>query len=313
MKPDVVHCHNTFPLVSPSAYYAAIHCRVPVIQTIHNYRFLCPEGMFFCDGHVCELCRENRTFRGALRNKCYRGSRLQTMIVAAMLKLHRFLGTYRKIDYIFLTEFNRSKFDRLIDIQGANVFVKPNFVNAEMPERHRMENKVFVFAGRLEENKGIHLLLDRWRLLPEDCELHIYGDGTLKEKVAKAAAEQGNVSFFGFRPQADVFEDLKSAVGLIFPSLWYEGFPMVVAESMAMGCPVLATNLGNHGDIVRQSQGGVLFEPDSEESFMDAVNQMISENERLSENAGSYYETVLNKDSNYKALEEIYRAVAAGT
>ena len=88
---------------------------------------------------------------------------------------------------------------------------------------------------------------------------------------------------------------------------------MVVAESMAMGCPVLATNLGNHGDIVRQSRGGILFEPDSEESFADAVKQMISENERLSENAGSYYESVLNRKSNYKALEEIYRAVAAGT
>lgn len=309
---DVVHCHNTFPLISPSVYYAAIHSGVPVIQTIHNFRFLCPEGMFFCDGQICERCREKGKFGDSLKYRCYRGSWIQTMMVVTMLKLHRICGTYKKINYIFLTEFNRNKFDRLIDIHGSNVFVKPNFVNEEIPARHRMENKTFVFAGRLEENKGINLLLDRWRLLPENCILHIYGDGALKEKVEKAAAEQNNISFFGFRPQTDVFEDLLTAAGLVFPSLWYEGFPMIIAESMAMGCPVLATNLGNHGDIVSQSQGGVLFDPQSEGSFVAAVERIIADNEQLSRNAGQYYKATLSKESNYKALEEIYRAIKKG-
>lgn len=107
---QVVHCQNTFPLVSPSVYYAARSLKVPVVQTIHNFRLLCPCGTFYREGKICEACAACGSFRPALKHRCYRNSRVQTAVVAAMLKVHRALGTYRKINYIFLTEFNKSKF-----------------------------------------------------------------------------------------------------------------------------------------------------------------------------------------------------------
>ena len=150
---QVVHCHNTFPLISPSVYYAARSLKIPVIQTIHNFRFLCPNGLFYCNGRICEKCLETGSFLPAIKNSCYRNSKLQTAVVTAMLRIHRWLGTYRKINYIFLTEFTRSKFQKLIDIYSDAVFIKPNFVEKpEVCSGRKTQKPVFVFAGRLEEN-----------------------------------------------------------------------------------------------------------------------------------------------------------------
>jgi glycosyltransferase involved in cell wall biosynthesis len=223
-----------------------------------------------------------------------------------MLKLHRALGTYQKINYIFLTEFNKEKFKDLIDINGSNVFIKPNFVDEKKTPVERRGKIKFIFAGRLEEKKGINLLLERWKALPADYHLHIYGDGNLKEEVEKAVEETNNIEFYGFQPQSEIFRDLESSHGLIFPSIWYEGFPMIIAESFALGVPVLTTNIGNQADVIRQSQGGEVFEPNSEQSFISAVEKMVSEHKKLSLNAKSYYNATLNKDSNYALLEDIY-------
>ena len=303
---DIVHCHNTFPLISPSVYYAARKCGVPVIQTIHNFRFLCPNGSFYCNGHICEVCNEKCNFKNALKNRCYRNSLIQTFVVVTMLKLHRVLGTYRKINYIFLTEFNKRKFDKLIDINGANVFVKPNFVNDISKIERSVIDKTFVFAGRLDENKGIKLLLERWKTLPEDYCLHIYGNGNLEDEVRKISNKEKNIVYLGFKPQTVIFSDISHAIALAFPSTWYEGFPMIIAESMALGCPILATDIGNQADILKESKGGVLFNPKSVESFNSAIEKIISENEKLSRNAQNYYKNYLNREKGYISLENIY-------
>ena len=305
---DIVHCHNTFPLISPSVYYAARKCGVPVVQTIHNFRFLCPNGTFFCDGKICEKCKEKNSFKDALKNRCYRDSKIQTFIVVAMLKIHRALGTYKKINYIFLTDFNKEKFSGLIDINGGNVFVKPNFVNEERKVGHSIKDKMFIYAGRLEENKGVRLILQRWDLLPDKYHLRIYGDGELKNYVESVAATHRNIEYFGFQPQQVIFEDLATASALVFPSIWYEGFPMIIAESLSIGCPVLATNIGNHADVIKESDGGVLFDPDDVEGFEKSVDKIIKENQKLSVNARRYFTEHLNKTTNCLHLQNIYDA-----
>lgn len=300
---DIVHCHNTFPLVSPSVYYAARSRNVPVVQTIHNFRFLCPNGSFFCDGKVCEKCNERSSFVDALRRNCYRNSKIQTLVLVAMLKFHRWIGTYNKISYIFLTDFNRRKFEKLIDINSDQVFVKPNFVNRQEKSRISIEKK-FVFASRLDENKGVKHLIDYWKRLPEDIALHIYGDGPIRQYVEENVSE--NIIYMGFKPQKDVFEDLINAEAMVFPSIGYEGFPMIIAESLAMGCPILSTNIGNAGDIVRESKGGVVFDPYSEDSFIEAIYEIMEKNQDYSCDAESYYQRKLNKEENYRELHEIY-------
>lgn len=307
---DIVHCHNTFPLISPSVYYAARKKKTPVVQTIQNFRFLCPGAIFYRDGKICEECREKNSFKPALKHKCYRNSKLQTFVVTAMLTIHRKLGTYKKINYIFLTEFNKKKFERLIDVNGNNVFVKPNFVNKFQVNNQSVykneRKKVFVFASRLEENKGIKYLVSKWNDMPQEYQLHIYGTGPLKDYVKENSNKRNNIKFYGFKSQETIFNDLKTACGMIFPSLWYEGFPMIIAESMAIGCPVISTNIGNEGDIVNASQGGITFESDSDESFKKAIKKCIDENDRLRLNSEKFYKEVLEKNKNYEYLNNIY-------
>ena len=276
---------------------------VPVIQTIHNFRFLCPNGSFFCDGKVCEKCYEKNSFKDAIKNNCYRNSKIQTLVLVSMLKFHRCIGTYKKISYIFLTDFNRRKFDKLIDINSDQVFIKPNFVK-EVKTIDYKEDKVFVYASRLEENKGLKLLIKYWKNLSEDYVLHIYGDGPLKEYVEGNTA--ANIIYMGFMGQDEIFKDLSGAMAMVFPSIWYEGFPMIIAESMALGCPVLSSNIGNVGDIVYSSGGGVVFNPYNQDSFNAAIKDIELNNMTYREAARTCYKSILNKYENLANLEDIY-------
>ena len=304
---DVVHCHNTFPLISPSVYYAARSLKIPVVQTVHNFRFLCPNGLFFSNGAICEKCREQVSFLPALKNGCYRNSRVQTAVVAAMLTVHRWLGTYRKINYIFLTEFNKGKFADIVNIQGGNVFVKPNFVfKPDVQTNGGFVKPVFLFAGRLDQNKGIDFLLEAWKKMPGEYELHIYGDGPFRESCETAAAVQSNIHFFGFRPREEVMAALANAAALVFPSICYEGFSMSIAESLSAAIPVLTTNLGNHGDVVCRSHGGVVYSCGNVDAFCEAAKELLANWNVYSENAARFFENTLTEERNYEILSDIY-------
>lgn len=303
---DIVHCHNTFPLISPSVYYAARSQKVPVIQTVHNFRFLCPNGTFYCNGHICEECREKNNFCSALKNRCYRNSLIQTLVVTSMLRLHRILGTYKKISYIFLTDFNRKKFEKLIDINGDNVFVKPNFVKEQDAGKRDADDAYFVYAGRLEDSKGIKALLEAWCQIEPGYHLHIYGDGPLKDYIKEKANLFPKIEYRGFCPQEIIQDDLRAATATIFPSTLYEGFPMIVAESFSCGCPVIATNIGNHAEMVRRANGGALYNPDSVSELEGAIKYVIENNEKLSRNALNYASENLSPQEGYSSIISIY-------
>ncbi len=303
---NIVHCHNTFPLISPSVYYAARSMKVPVIQTIHNFRLLCPNGSFFCDGEICEKCNETGSFRSALQNKCYRNSKIQTLVLVAMLKFHRWIGTYQKISYIFLTKFNREKFSKLIDVNSEQVFIKPNFVKESNCFVNAVENKTFVYAGRLEVNKGILSLIEMWKTLPEDFVLHIFGSGTMEEHIKKEIKENKNISFFGFKSQKEVFEDYRNAVAVIIPSECYETFGMGIPECFSMKLPVICTDIGNPGEMVKESKGGLVYPIGDISKFQVVVKKMIEMRQVYSENAYQYYLNNLTDEKNYKELVEIY-------
>lgn len=303
---DIVHCHNTFPLISPSVYYAARSMKVPVIQTVHNFRLLCPNGSFFCDGKICEKCNETGSFRSALQNNCYRNSKIQTLVLVAMLKFHRWIGTYQKISYIFLTKFNREKFSKLIDVNSEQVFIKPNFVKESNCFVNTVAKKTFVYAGRLEVNKGILSLIEMWKTLPEDFALHIFGGGTMEEHIKKEIKSNKNISFFGFKPQKEVFEDYRNAVAAIIPSEWYETFGMGIPECFSMKLPVICTDIGNPGEMVKESKGGLVYPIGDLSKFQAVVKEMIEMRQVYSENAYQYYLNNLTDEKNYKELVEIY-------
>lgn len=306
---DIVHCHNTFPLISPSVYYAAKKMNIPVVQTVHNFRFLCPCGIFYKNGKICEECLKNNNFKSAIKHKCYRNSKIQTLVVANMLRIHRRLGTYKKINYIFLTDFNKTKFEKLIDINSENIFVKPNFVNKRFNLRRLSNlNNTFVFMGRLDENKGIKFLIDSWKNI-NNYELHIYGDGVCKKYVVDAAKNNPNIKYFGFKDQQSIYNDLIKSQALIMSSELYEGFPMTVAESLSLGVPVLSSNIGNQAAIVTASKAGCLYNLNNAKSFNDKLIDIINNNEIYSKNAQAYYKKILSPEKNYKELIEIYEKI----
>lgn len=183
---EIVHVHNTLNLISPAVYYAARAMHVPVVQTIHNFRLLCPGATFYRDGHICEDCVKHG-LKCAVKHSCYRGSRIQTLACVISTWFHRMTGIYGKINYICLTEFNKGKLLELKRIKPERVFVKPNFVKSQnlfIPEEQR-ENQ-FVFAGRLDKLKGIDILFEAWKQMGEMApKLIVCGMGPMEEWCRK--------------------------------------------------------------------------------------------------------------------------------
>ena len=309
---DLVHVHNTLLLVSPAVYYAAKSRGVPVVQTIHNFRLLCPGAAFYRDDQICEDCLKDG-LHCALKHRCYRGSFAQTLCCVLSMKLHRSTGIYRKLTYICLTDFNKKKLLRLKGLKPEQIFVKPNAVSepeALMPELERQDR--FLFAARLEDMKGIRVLLEAWRLLGENApELIVCGSGPLDEWSRRFAEDNKlrSVRFLGRLPNEQVRRLMAASSALILPTQWYEGFPLSIAEAYSMGTPVLVSNLGNGGSLVRQGVTGLKFDPKSPQSIAKTVEKFRSmQDVNWEENTRRVYTQALTPEMNYTALMEIYAA-----
>lgn len=307
-KIQIVHVHNTLCLVSPAVYYAAKACKVPVVQTVHNFRLLCPAATFYRDGHICEDCVE-KSLWCSVKHKCYRESRLQTLACVISTKIHRFTGIYGKIYYICLTEFNKEKILRLKHIPREHVFVKPNFVdasNAIVPADQR-ENQI-VFAGRLDKLKGVDLLLKAWKRMGSKApQLIICGTGPLKKWCETFISENNlHAEMKGFLPNEQVREIIAHCKALILPTQWYEGFPMNFVESFSVGTPVVCSNLGNSISIVQDGLTGYKFDPNSEEDIISAIDR-IYESPQIYDSTYLVYNQKYTPKANYNALCEIYK------
>lgn len=313
-KIDIVHVHNTLPLVSPSVFYAAFACHVPVVMTVHNFRLLCPGADFYRDGQVCEECLQKGLFRG-VKYGCYRGSRVQTLICAFSIRIHRMLGTYGRLHYICLTDFNKEKLLTLNQIKPGKVFIKPNYMafDGEIVPTSQREN-YFLYVGRLEEEKGVKVLLEAFRILQEQnaakakdgVRLVICGEGSLKKWCLDYVGKHRltNVSVKGGMPGEIVRKLMSRAKGAIVPSLWYEGFPMVMAEAFSVRTPVIGSDLGNVGALITNQVNGVTFRAGEPEALADAVADFdsYSFNFEVGESAMREW----NEAENYRKLTEIY-------
>jgi glycosyltransferase involved in cell wall biosynthesis len=310
-RPEVAHFHNTLPLVSPAGYYAARAEGVPVIQTLHNYRLLCPVALFFRDGRVCEDCMGKAVPWPGVVHACYRGSRAASGAVATMLTLHRAMRTYSQVVdvYVALTEFARNKF-----IEGGlpagKIVVKPNFV-APDPGPGQGGGGYALFVGRLAPEKGTGTMLAAWDRLGTGIPLKIVGDGPLRDQVRRAAAGRSNLEWLGHRPVADVHALMKRADMLVFPSEWYETFGRVAAEAFAAGTPVVAADIGAIAELVEHGRTGLLFRPGDPEDLAAQVGWALShpsQLRRMREEARAEFEAKYTAERNYLALMEIYAA-----
>ena len=312
-RPQVAHFHNTFPLLSPSAYYACREMRVTVVQTLHNYRLICPVAYLFRDGHVCEECVGKLLPWPGVRYGCYHHSRTTTAVVAGMLSLHRMLGTWQdKVDaYIAVSDFGRRKF-----IEGGlpaeKIEVKSNFIDPD-PGEGLNRDRFALFVGRLSPEKGIGVLLRAWEDL-EAIPLKIAGVGPLDRLVERFAETHPRVEYLGQQEREQILKLMKSARFLIVPSEWYEGFPMVIAEAFACGLPVISSSLGSLTELVTPGATGLLFSPSNSNELLQKALWAWEHPQELAQigrNARRRYEERYTAEKNYEQLAGIYeRAVA---
>ena len=313
-KPDVVHFHNTFLRISPAAYYVVKEMGLPVVQTLHNYRLICPGSLLMRDGHVCEDCLGKVIPWPGVVHGCWRNSRSGTTVVAAMLTVHRVLRTWEnQVDvYIALTEFARQKF-----VQGKlpaeKMMVKPNFVYPD-PENGEHRGNFALFVGRLSAEKGVRTMLSAWQLL-KGVPLKIVGSGPLMAEVKEQVErERLAIEVLGRRSRENAFSLIRQASFLIFPSEWYEGFPVTIAEAFACGLPVIASRLGAMAEIVEDGRTGLLFEPGNPEDLAAKVAWAWThpkEMDEMGQEARREYEAKYTAKQNYEMLMAIYEKARA--
>lgn len=313
-RPDVCHFHNTFPLISPSAFYAAADRKVPVVLTLHNYRLLCPAAVMLRDGKICEECVGRRIPLPGVLHGCYRHSRPHTAGVAVMSGVHRLLNTWlERVDlYIALTEFARRKFVEG-GLPAGKIVTKPNFIHPDpgcgFVEKHR-NSRYALFVGRLSKEKGIETLLRAWSAIGSDLPLRIAGDGPLAGEVRQACQTNPAVTWLGRLTKPGVLEEMKHAHVLIFPSVWYESLPLTILEAFATGLPVLASRLGSMPELIEEGRTGLLFEPGSAEDLARTVGWMLSDGERTTDmrfHARREFERKYTRARNYELLLDCYR------
>ena len=310
-KIDIVHVHNTLPLISPSVYYAARHCDVPVVQTVHNFRLLCPGATFTRNNKICKECVE-KNLLCAVKNKCYRNSTIQSFVTTFNLWIHRLIGTYNKVDgYIALTEFNKEKLSKLININ--KIYVKPNFMINKLSKNKNEEKKYFIYIGRVDELKGIKILLNAWKTI-NNSKLFIVGSGPYENNAKKFVKENfiDNIEFLGFRKKNEILTLLKGAKALIVPSQWYEGFPMTIVEAFSQGIPVIASDIGNLSTIIKNEINGLLFKYNESNELtkaIDIVNNNDSLLKKMENGAIQSFKENYNEKKNYNILINIYESV----
>lgn len=311
-KPQVAHFHNTFPLISPAAYYAARDEGVAVVQTLHNYRLLCPNALFFREGRVCEDCLGKPLPLPGVIHGCYRDSRSASAMVAATVSFHSLLGTWTKAVDVFIA-YSRFAMDKFIEggLPAEKFAFKTNFLHPA-PEPGEGKGGYALFVGRLSVEKGLGVMLEAWRQLGGKIPLKILGDGPMSSLVTSAMQEMPEIEWLGRRPLEEVYEVVGNAAFLVFPSEWYETFGRVAIEAFARGTPVVASKIGAITELVDHKRTGLHFRPSDPADLAIQIEWLLSHPQELSQmrqEVRAEFEAKYTADDNYNRLMEIYQAV----
>jgi glycosyltransferase involved in cell wall biosynthesis len=312
-RPEIVHVHNTFPLISPSILWVCRREGVPVVHTLHNYRLLCPQANFFRAGKPCQDCIMGSYWQGVAHG-CYRNSALSTTPVALMLTVHREGKTWiRMVDqYIAPSAFARNQFVKA-GFPASHITLKPNFVDPD-PGARVGTGSYALCIGRVSPEKGVETLLRAWRQLPKTYTLRILGEGPLRARLQAESEGLTNIKFMGWLPHDQAMEVVKGARFLIFPSELYETFGLGIVEAFACGVPAVVSRLGAMQEIVQEGHTGFLFQPGDADDLARTVVSAWNQPEhmlRLGAQARLEYETKYTAAVNYRQLIDIYQQVIA--
>ena len=313
-SPEVVHVHNTFSKLSPTVLRAASARGAAVVQTMHNFRLVCANGLLLRNGVPCELCLDKGRTQ-AVRHACYRGNRLASAAVVCVGALHLRLGTYRApgLRVVALTEFARGLFLRA-GIEPRVLRVKPNFVYpAATPTPALQRERRVVFVGRLTEEKGVDLIISAWRqAAPAGWKLQLIGDGNLRQ-AAQAAGS--SVEVLGWLPPEQVLAKVAAARFLVMASRWYEGMPMVLLEAFSTATPTIVPRLGSMAELVADGDNGFHFPAGDAAALALVLTKALAlENsawQLQSAAALTAHRTRFSPEANYRDLMAIYSEAMA--
>jgi len=313
-RPQVVHFHNVFPLISVSAYDVCRAEGVPVVQTVHNFRLSCSAAIHFRDGHICELCTPDNPWP-AVRYRCFRGSRAGSLAVASTLFRNNASRVHQRqiTRFIALTNFSARRLT-LAGIPAERIVIKPNFISDHFKRNDgEPRGKGFVFAGRLSHEKGVKFLLETWAGLG-DIPLTIAGDGPLKNQLQSSARQMGlPVKFAGVVGREDLARVFRSARAVVVPSLCFEGgIPLSLLEAMATGTPVIASRIGGIPELITHESDGLLFDPSDSVGLIAAVRRMHFDDSlwgRISSSCSAKVYRDHAAEPNLRALISVYDSV----
>ena len=309
---DVVHVQNFFPLVSPSVYYAAARHSVPIVQALRNFRLLCPAATLEREGRVCELCPGRAVAWPAIRHSCYHDSLAGSATVAAMSSLHRFAGTWRRVNaYVTPSQFAKSRFTAA-GWDADRITVKPNFVHPD-PGPGDGAAGYALFVGRLAREKGLGTLLEAWKRTDTTRSLRIVGDGPERAAVERLAATDARVELLGRLDLDATYRQMGAAALVIVPSGLYETFGRVVVEAFAMGTPVIVSQMGGLTELVDEEVTGRSFPAGDVAALAERIRWMLSAADLTAMRAAArlVYEVKYTGEANLPLLEQIYRSVSA--
>lgn len=305
---EIVHIHNTFPLITPSVYWIASK-KVKVFQTLHNYRFICAGAMLYRDGSICEKCIEKTAFWG-IKKKCYKNSYLKTINLILINKFNKLIGSFEKVNrYICLTEFNKEKIGNFID--ENRIVVKENFEKSIFYSEEMNSRSGFVYLGRLEKAKGVNLLVESWVDYKED--LIIIGAGEEEEKIKTFIKINNldNIKLLGNLDKSLAMKYVEKAKALIFPSQCYETFGLVIIEALKRGTPVIANKLGSIPELVKGEECGVVDKINDVNTMQKAINKFMELDKRKKYDNNKIYKKYLNYytiEKNYEMINNIYES-----
>ncbi len=310
-RPDLMHCNNLFPQISPSIYQPARKAGIPIVAALRNYRHFCANSFFYRDGQVCTKCLGRCCAYAAIRHKCYRDSRLASGVVAAMQLAHRGLGSRRNAVDAYFTP---SQFARSTYISGGfkaeQIHVKTNYIHPD-PGPGVGNGDFVLFVGRLSQEKGIDTLIDAWHRHQIQVPLRIVGEGPLRSRVEQFASENSQVRYLGEKEPAEVLDLMGQAKALLIPSLWYETFGRTIAESFSKGTPVIASDLGAMAELVDHGRTGYRFRSGDTEDLSNQLQRLMEQADysTLRVAAREEYLKRFTQQVSYQQLLQIYKTV----
>lgn len=312
-KPDVLHCNNLFPMISPSVYRAASRLNIPVVQALRNYRNLCANSFLFRDGEVCRKCLTSSASWSGIRHRCYRNSAAATAVVVAGQFANRVFRIQRRYVNAFFTP---TEFAKQVHVDAgypaANIFRRNNYI---LPDLDAVETKqdYALFVGRLSPEKGVSTITEAWSEHGINTPLRIIGDGPERASIEQQTSDLDHVTCLGELPTEEVLRQIATAKFLIISSRWYETFGRTIAESFSRGTPVIASDLGAMAELVQDGKNGFLFAPGSAAGLADAVNRLETmtpaRRAEMQRDARQSYENECSPENSYRELMRIYESV----